>query len=256
MEHITQMLIENKILVVSIWLFLLFISERIIPASSRKGDWVRVARNAALWMVNVGLYVTVIIPLSRWATDSGLDWRPDWLSGLIELTIDVVILDLLIYWWHRANHVSQSLWRFHEIHHLDEFLDVSSSVRFHFGEVLLAACFRTLVVLVLDMPIASILVFETLVLVSSAFHHSNLRLGVKVEKAISYVLITPSTHWVHHHAKRSDTDSNYGTIFSCWDQIFGSKSSNFRTSNLKIGVEAKNDLPILKLLANPFTQRQ
>ena len=78
----------------------------------------------------------IILPLSAWAAAAAPAWRPAGWIGLGPLLIDLLILDLLIYGWHRANHVLPWLWRFHEIHHLDQFLDATSALRFHFGEVL------------------------------------------------------------------------------------------------------------------------
>ena len=199
--------------------------------------------------------LAVLVPLSRWATDSALDWRPGWFNGWFPIAIDILILDFLIYWWHRANHVFPILWRFHKIHHLDEFLDVTSSVRFHFGEVLLSACFRALIILSLDIPLASVLAFEGMVLLADDFQHSNLSLEKNREKAISELLVTPSIHWVHHHALCSDTASNYGTIFSFWDPLFRSRSPTLRSPEMKIGVETQSDLGFLALLIRPF-QRQ
>ena len=138
------------------------------------------------------------------------------------------------------------------MHHLDEFLDVTSSVRFHFGEIILSALFRALVILTLNMPLSSILIFEGMVLIVSAFHHSNLNLEPRREMLISKLLVTPSIHWVHHKAVEQDTDSNYGTIFSFWDSIFKSKSETKRTTEMKIGVEAKTELSFLRLLIHPF----
>lgn len=255
MDEITQTLLEYKSIVVGVWLVLLFFGERLVPSAERVGGWTRVLRNAGLWGVNIGLSLAIIVPLSRWATDSALDWRPYWFDGLLSIAFDIVILDFLIYWWHRANHVVPVLWRFHQVHHLDEFLDVTSSVRFHFGEVLLSACFRALIILALDMPLASVLAFEGVVLLAAAFQHSNLSLAKNREKAISGLLITPSIHWVHHHAVRDDTDSNYGTIFSFWDPLFGSRSPTSRTPEMKMGVESRSDVNILALLIRPF-QRQ
>ena len=108
-----------------------------------------------------------------------------------------MLLDLLIYWWHRANHRLPLLWRFHQVHHLDRFLDTTSALRFHFGEVLLSVLARAAVIVLLDIPIASVLVFETLVLVAAIFHRSGLRLAAGFERALARVVITPSIHWEH-----------------------------------------------------------
>lgn len=256
MEDTAYGVLENKGYVTVLWLALMLAGERLLPAVARLGGWLRILRNACLWGLNIGLSLVLVIPLSYWAADTALDWRPDWLGGWTGLLVDLLLLDFLIYWWHRANHVVPVLWRFHEIHHLDEFLDVSSAVRFHFGEVALSAVFRALVIVVFDMSIVSVLVFETLVLALAAFHHSNLRLAPGLERGLSRIIVTPSIHWVHHHAVRRDTDSNYATILSPWDRLFGSRSPTARTAGMPIGVEGARDHGFGMLVVRPFLSRR
>jgi sterol desaturase/sphingolipid hydroxylase (fatty acid hydroxylase superfamily) len=76
-----------------------------------------------------------------------------------------------------------------------------------------------------------------------------------LERALSRVFITPSIHWVHHHAVRRDTDSNYGTLFSFWDPLFGTRSATARTLDMPIGVEGQAEPPLLRLFARPFMGR-
>ena len=187
-----------------------------------------------------------------WAAHHALGWRPGWLSGGLGLIADILVLDMLIYWWHRLNHEIPFLWRFHEVHHLDEFLDVSSAVRFHFGEVLLSAGARAVIIILLGIPFTSVIVFESLVILSALFHHSNLKLGEKLESALARVIVTPSIHWVHHHAIRADTDLNYATLFSWWDLVFRSRSATRRRADMKIGVENRSDEAVLPLIVMPF----
>ncbi len=182
----------------------------------------------------------------------GLGWRPLWWSGGPGLLLDLILLDGWIYGWHRINHVVPLLWRFHEIHHLDEHLDASSALRFHFGEVILSAFVRAAVIFILNIPLSSVLVFETLLLVVTVFHHSNLRLPQALERALSKVIVTPGLHWVHHHAKREDTDSNYATILSVWDLVFASRSASTRWPAMKIGVEGNSDASLPRLIIKPF----
>jgi len=255
MDDIIQTSIEYKSGLVGAWLLLLLVGERLYPAVERLGGWGRILRNAGLWLINIGLYIAIVVPLSRWAVDGGWGWRPVWLGGWSGALFDIVLLDFFIYWWHRANHAVPALWRFHQVHHLDQFLDVSSSIRFHFGEVLLSACIRVAVILAVGIPITSVLAFEGLVLAAAAFHHSNIRLPSVLEGTIAWVFVTPSIHWVHHHAIRSDTDSNYGTLFSFWDPIFRSNSPNSRRPDMAIGVDAREDEGLLTLLAIPFRNR-
>jgi sterol desaturase/sphingolipid hydroxylase (fatty acid hydroxylase superfamily) len=183
-----------------------------------------------------------------------MNWRPEFWSGWFGLGLDLLLLDFWIYWWHRINHVVPFLWRFHEIHHLDEMLDTTSALRFHFGEVILSSLVRAAVIFALAMPLSSVVVFEVLVLVSALFHHSNLKLPTAFERALSFIIVTPSIHWVHHHAKRVDTDSNYSTVLSVWDHLFGSRSQTVRTVDMPIGVERVRERGFLSLILKPFTR--
>jgi sterol desaturase/sphingolipid hydroxylase (fatty acid hydroxylase superfamily) len=141
------------------------------------------------------------------------------------------------------------------VHHLDRFLDSSTALRFHFGEVALSAAARAAIVVLLDFPLVSILVFETLIAVAAIFHHSNLRLSPALEAALARIIVTPSIHWVHHHRVRPDTDSNYATVLSLWDGLYGSRSPTRRQPDMPIGVERREERPLAQLLISPFRAR-
>lgn len=242
---------------VAVWLALLFLAERLRPADDRPrpeigGAWRRLARNFGLWLANVALSPLVVAPLSLWAASHALAWRPGWWSGTGGLLLDLVLLDLWIYWWHRANHEIAFLWRFHAMHHLDRVLDTSSALRFHFGEVLLSAIARGATIMLLGLPVVSVVVFEALVLAGAIFHHSNLSLPPRFERALSRIVVTPSIHWVHHHRVRRDTDANYSTVLSLWDHLFASRSPTPRMKGMAIGVEGRDELALPQLLIAPF----
>jgi sterol desaturase/sphingolipid hydroxylase (fatty acid hydroxylase superfamily) len=241
-----------------------FILERLFPAArpgvaaalGRMADRLRrLSKNLAFAGLNAAASPLIVIPVSAAAAQWSLDWRPDWFTGGAALAVDLALLDLWIYWWHRANHRLPFLWRFHEVHHLDQFLDSTSALRFHVGEVVLSALARAGIILVLAVPLASVVVFELLLLLATVFHHSNLRLPPSFERLLSAIIVTPAIHWVHHHALRRDTDSNYSTILSVWDPVFASRSATRRTPDLKIGVEREHDRPFLALLLRPFQQK-
>ena len=257
------MLALLKSVAVVLWFAAFFAGERVRPASpppeSSDGPGKRVGRNLGLWACNIALSLAFVLPLTALAAAHGLGWRPEaWGSlagGWPMLVADIVVLDLWIWAWHRANHEIPFLWRFHEVHHLDETLDASTALRFHFGEVALSACVRAVVIFLLGVPLAHVLLFETLVLCAAIFHHSNLALPPGLERRLSRVIITPSVHWVHHHSVRSDTDSRYGTIFSFWDPLFGTLTPARRTASMPIGVEGRREENLARLLARPFRLR-
>jgi len=252
-----QDILEYKGWIVAGAFVLLFTLEHLRPAVTAGLHPIRrILKNLSFWPVNIGLSLAIILPVSYFAAKHALWERPDWLSGLLGLALDIVLLDLFIFWWHRALHEMSFFWRFHEVHHLDEHLDTTSAIRFHFGEIFLGAVIRAAVIVLFAVPFSSVVLFETLVLVFTFFHHSNTALPPRFENVLSKIIITPSIHWVHHHAIRKDTDSNYGTIFSFWDRLFSTKSITQRFRTMKIGVEGGKDINFLGLLIKPFAHRK
>ncbi len=248
-------LVAYKSLVVSLFLLGFFLAERLAPAVPvptplKKAP--RLLKNLGLWGCNLVVSLLIVLPVTLLAATHSQPWWSPPLPAWFRLLIALLLLDLWIYWWHRASHRIGFLWRFHRVHHLDQWLDVTSAVRFHFGEVILSALIRAVVIFCFALPLASVIVFETLVLIVTAFHHSNMRLPKSLERVLSYLVITPSIHWVHHHVTQPDTDSNYGTLFSFWDRLFGSRSNTRRTPEMAIGLDNFHDRGFWQLLAAPF----
>lgn len=254
MEQLSHLLAWKGAVVLGT-LLLLLVLERMIPMAKVVGGLKRVAKNLSLAGLNAVLSWAIVVPVSAFAASHALGWRPLWWGGWTGLLLDILLLDVWIYWWHRANHVWPLLWRFHEVHHLDEFLDASSALRFHFGEVLISSLVRAAVILVMGVPLLSVVVFETLLALNTMFHHSDIRLPPRLERALSHVIVTPSIHWVHHHAIRQDTDSNYASLLSVWDRLFASRSTTVRTPDMPIGTEGLTDRALPGLIARPFERR-
>jgi sterol desaturase/sphingolipid hydroxylase (fatty acid hydroxylase superfamily) len=252
-----QDLLLYKGLAVGLWFAALFIAERLRPAAPLPMvlagvESQRLGRNLALAGINFILSPLVVLPLTALAAGHALVWRPNWWRGWPGLALDLLLLDGLIYWWHRANHEWPLLWRFHRVHHLDRTLDATTALRFHFGEVLISMVARAGVILSIGFPFASVVTFESLVLIAATFHHSNLRLPPGLELGLSRIVITPAIHWVHHHRRQSDTDSNYGTVFSFWDRVFGTVSRSPRLLGMEIGVQGAEELGLVGLLLRPL----
>ena len=243
-----------KLAVTGVWAAALAAMERWRPASPRPphSDAPRLTRNLALWLANTLMNPVLTAPIAVAAAAAPLWSRPAAWQAWWAPALDFLVLDLWIYAWHRANHEWPLLWRFHEIHHRDAFLDVSSGVRFHPGEVLISALARAPLIIALDLPLASVLAFDGLVTIAALFHHSNVRLPAGLEALLRQLVVTPSHHWVHHHAVRRDTDSNYGAVLTLWDRVLGTWSPTVRTPGMAIGAEGAPDLPLAALAARPF----
>lgn len=251
MNENLQSLLHAKALIFLSWLLLIFILERLAAAVPYPKDRRELTHNTGLAVINALLSPLAVLPVSLFAALHGLNWRPAFLQCF---AVDLLILDIWVYFWHRANHEIRFLWRFHEVHHLDSFLDSTTALRFHFAEVLFSALARAPVIWLFGISFKNVIVFETLLLVVTVFHHSDLRLPRKFESVLSLLIVTPSVHWVHHHDRRKDTDSNYATIFSAWDRLFGTRSATRRTPDMTIGVEGYEGAKpgFLRLLLWPF----
>lgn len=243
-------------IVVGVFLLLLA-AEHLRPATAAGFHPLRrIIKNLSFWPINIGLSLAIVLPVSYFAAQNVLWERPGWLSGVLGLAFDIILLDLFLFWWHRAVHELPFFWRLHEVHHLDEYLDTTSAIRFHFGEIFFGTFIRAVAIIFFALPFSSVVLFETLVLIFTFFHHSNIALPSHLEKTLSKIIVTPSIHWVHHHAIRKDTDSNYGTIFSFWDRLFRTKSQTIRFRTMKIGVECEKDTDFFHLVIKPFVRKK
>jgi sterol desaturase/sphingolipid hydroxylase (fatty acid hydroxylase superfamily) len=166
----------------------------------------------------------ILLKTSDWAIANNfgvLQWLPQmslWLYALIGL----LLLDLIgAYLVHLIEHKVKFLWRFHLIHHTDTWVDTTSGNRHHPGESVIRFAFTTLGVLIVGSPIWMIFMYQTISIVSTQFTHANITLPKRLDVFLSYFIVSPNMHKVHHHFMLPYTDSNYGNIFSVWDRLFG-----------------------------------
>jgi sterol desaturase/sphingolipid hydroxylase (fatty acid hydroxylase superfamily) len=139
--------------------------------------------------------------------------------------VGILLLDFIgAYLAHFTEHKVKLLWRFHLIHHSDTYIDTTSGNRHHPGESVIRFVFTTLGVLIVGSPMWMVFMYQTLSVVATQFTHANICLPKKLDKLMSYLLVSPDMHKIHHHYKLPYTDSNYGNIFSIWDRIFGTFS--------------------------------
>ena len=168
-----------------------------------------------------------------------------------------LILDYSNYLWHVLNHKLPFLWRFHLVHHTDTDLDVTTAIRFHFGELIGSVFFRGLFVFLSGATALQVLFYEIVFEGATQFHHSNWRLPYLLEEGMNKLIVTPRMHGIHHSVIRSETDSNYSVIFSFWDRIHRTLNLDVNQDEVVIGVPSYNDpkeLTIANLLKLPFTK--
>ena len=236
----------------------LFASERLVPL--RRAGRPLIGR----LLVNFGtsaLAFGAAMLLVRPAALSALGWSAAKPFGLIHLApmprgagfmLSFLLMDLTFYWWHVANHRIPFLWRFHNVHHIDPDLDVSTAFRFHFGEVALSTAFRVVQVGAIGLSAPAFAVYELVFQANTLFHHSNVRLPIAIERVLNLVLVTPRMHGIHHSEVRDETNSNYSVVFSWWDRLHRSARLNIPQSAIRVGVPVYAD-PQDNTFANTLT---
>lgn len=204
--------------------------------------------------------VPIPLAVSLWAEEHGFglfQWLhlPGWLAGILGF----LAMDWAYYWWHYANHFVPLFWRFHNVHHTDLDLDVSTAARFHFGEIIFSVPFRVIVVALFGVPFLALLIFELIFESATMFHHSNWRLPLALERLLSQVIVTPRLHGIHHSIVQRETNSNWGTIFCWWDKLHRTLRRDIAQDEITIGVAAYRDegeLTLPNLWALPFRKQR
>lgn len=177
-----------------------------------------------------------------------------------EVALAIIVLDFMIWLQHLITHKVPILWRFHQVHHADPEMDVTTAIRFHPVEIVLSAGFKIVLVYVLGPSAVAVVLFEVLLNGTAMFNHANLRLPLPLDRLVRRILVTPDMHRVHHSVYREETDSNYGFSLSVWDRIFGTYIAQPRDghSEMRIGLLGKHAQPkgLVHALMMPFRKRQ
>lgn len=172
------------------------------------------------------------------------------------ILVGVLLMDFIgAYVAHYVEHKVKPLWMIHLVHHSDHNVDTTTANRHHPLESIIRFSFTLLAVFIVGAPIGIVMLYQSLSLISTQFTHANIKLPKKIDAAISWLLVSPDMHKVHHHYKLPYTDSNYGNIFSVWDRLFGT-FMKFDRDAIVYGVDTFPDevenSSLKSLLKQPF----
>ncbi|HEX2253937.1 MAG TPA: sterol desaturase family protein [Thermoanaerobaculia bacterium] len=244
------------------FLGLLWLERRRPLRRERESKGVRTARNLAVAGLSAATVqlaeAPVALPLARWTARRryGLVQRlplPAW----ARTALAVLLLDYTLYLWHVATHQVPFLWRFHKPHHADLDLDASTALRFHFGEMALSVPWRAAQVLLVGAGPRALTLWQTLVLVEILFHHSNVELSEPVDRRLSWLLVTPRMHGIHHSAVPEESDSNWSNLLTLWDRLHGTFRQDVPQEALRLGVPDHQDpaeVTLPRVLEMPFVE--
>jgi len=188
------------------------------------------------------------------------NWSLVSLPGLwFDVLIVVVVLDFATWVAHWAMHKAPFLWRLHLVHHADGLVDVTTSFRQH----PLEGVWRFIVVaafaLALGAPPETVALYRALSAINALLEHGNFRVFAPVDRWVGKVWVTPNFHKLHHSSLQSETDSNYGNLFTLFDRLFGTLSSPTRAANVEYGLHEfarPEEMRLRDVLRLPFAHKK
>src|SRR6516165_4275634 len=200
-----------------------------VAAPRRTGSYSRFRR----WPSNLGVvvlntvFVRILLPATAvtlaMAGETGgwglLNELP--IPRPIAVAFSVILLDGVVYLQHVMFHVVPVFWRVHRMHHADLEFDVTTGVRFHPIEIVLSTLIKFGAVVALGTPALGVLVFEVLLNATSMFNHGNVRMPVRFDRYLHWLVVTPDMHRVHHSILVQETNSNFGFNLPYWDWLLG-----------------------------------
>jgi len=205
---------------------------------------------AVRWGSNLGIVVlnTVVLRLLFPAAAVGMalfakeqGWgifnyveAPYWLA----VVVSVIAMDFVIYLQHVMVHAVPLFWRLHRMHHADLDFDVTTGARFHPLEIILSMLIKFATIVVLGPPIVAVIIFEVLLNATAMFNHGNVRLPLKLDRLLRWVVVTPDMHRVHHSVEDDEANSNFGFNLPWWDRLFGTYRDQPRGGHegMRIGI--------------------
>jgi sterol desaturase/sphingolipid hydroxylase (fatty acid hydroxylase superfamily) len=204
----------------------------------------------------------LLLSTSDWTVNNNfglLQWIPS-LPLWGEVILGVLLLDFIgAYLPHFTEHRIKPLWMIHLVHHSDPNVDTTTANRHHPLESVVRFFFTLLGVFILGTSIGIIMLYQAISVVATQFSHANISLPKKIDRWISYFLVSPDMHKVHHHYRLPYTDTNFGNIFSIWDRLLGT-FSYFEREKIIYGVDvypdAEKNTQIGSLLKQPFEKYQ
>jgi sterol desaturase/sphingolipid hydroxylase (fatty acid hydroxylase superfamily) len=243
----------------------LFAAEKRRPLRRRtQQEPARTLRNLAMGATSLGvvrvLQSPVVQPLAVRAAERRLGLAqqlpaPAWVRDAAAF----LLLDYTIYVWHVLTHRVPFLWRFHVVHHADMDLDTTTALRFHAADMTLSIPWRAAQVRLCGASPRALQLWQTFFFVSVLFHHSNLRLPLRLERILVRLLTTPRLHGIHHSVVRRETDSNWSSGLSIWDSLHRTLRTDIPQDAVTIGLPAYRDpreLTLARSLALPFVAQR
>ena len=258
-------LVQDSILTVPFWIAIAITLalQTLTPARGEEKIFSRSLAEDGVWFVYEAVLQSIIIvtyvdllarlygKYASFLTVTSLNQLPGWLRFVIA----ILLVDFLYWIQHYLHHKIPFLWKLHSLHHSQTELNFFTDFRYHVFEYVVRHTVLIIPLLIFKIDVPVIAVVAITQRWYSRFYHGNIRTNLG---PLRYFLVTPQSHRIHHSIEPQHADQNFGAIFSIWDYLFGTASSD-RKSYPQTGI-ADADFPhrtsgrISEILLAPLRQ--
>ncbi len=193
-----------------------FVMERVIPGWNLPRVHTWTFRVLLINGAQLGIVLLAGLTWEKWFSAYSVfhlsNQVPPTAGGLIAYFIATFVF----YWWHRARHENDFLWKmFHQIHHSPQRLEVITSFYKHPLEMLVNSLMGSaLVYTLLGLSLEAGAIYTFCTAIGEFFYHTS----VRTPRWVGYIFQRPEMHRIHHQHRRHK--NNYGDI-TWWDMLFG-----------------------------------
>lgn len=173
----------------------------------------------------------------------------------VEVIAVFLLLDFWRYWEHRVFHEIPLFWRIHLVHHSDTSIDITTTHRHHPLESLITTPLLLILLFAVGFSWLSFAVYVVIASTVALISHANVRLPQSLDALLRLVIVTPAVHAIHHSNHQPQTDSNYSSVLTLWDRIFGTYSDPQTTVIPHFGLDyfyKPADTILAPVLLQPF----
>jgi len=150
------------------------------------------------------------------------------ISSRVPLIVRIIFVLLLLdfLWWcvHYLKHRVWWLWIFHAVHHSQTEMNMFTDFRVHAGERALNLILLFIPLNMFDIGTTNVFYLAIVLDWYRVAYHANIRANYG---PLKYVLVTPQSHRIHHSVEARHADTNFGSLFTFWDRLFGSQWANY-----------------------------
>lgn len=139
----------------------------------------------------------------------------------------LVLIDLALYWLHRAQHAFGFWWALHALHHSQREMTFWTDDRNHLLDMVLTDAVLAILALVIGVAPGQFVAIVAVTRAVESLSHANVRMSFG--RLGERLLVSPRFHRIHHGIglghEGAARGCNFAVLFPVWDHLFGTANA-------------------------------